>query len=82
MMILLYEGLEFKSDCFIEVVVEDFFNVIDVVDYLVVCGVLFWEVYNLVGKVVKICIFSGKLLKDLILEEWKELYFVFVGDIY
>lgn len=40
-MILLYEGLEFKSDCFIEVVVEDFFNVIDVVDYLVVCGVLF-----------------------------------------
>jgi argininosuccinate lyase len=82
MTILLHEGLEFKSDRLTEAVAEDFSNATDVADYLAARGVPFREAYNLVGKVVKTCISSGKLLKDLTLEEWKELHPVFAGDIY
>jgi argininosuccinate lyase len=36
----------------------------------------------LVGKVVKTCLASGKLLKDLSLQEWQELHPAFESDIY
>lgn len=45
MVILFEEGFDFRVECFNEVVEQDFFNVMDVVDYLVFCGVLFCEVY-------------------------------------
>lgn len=82
MAILLNEGLEFRRDRLSDAVAEDFSNATDVADYLATKGVPFREAYNLVGKVVKTCLASNKLLKDLRLEEWKALHPAFEGDIY
>jgi argininosuccinate lyase len=82
MTILLREGLEFRTQRLAQAVCEDFSNATDVADYLAARGVPFREAYNLVGKVVKTSIAAGKLLKDLTLEEWKQLHPVFAADIY
>lgn len=82
MTILLREGLEFKTARLQEAVAEDFSNATDVADYLAAKGVPFREAYNLVGKVVKTSLASNKLLKDLTLEQWKELHPAFEDDIY
>jgi argininosuccinate lyase len=82
MTILLREGLEFKSERLAQAVAEDFSNATDVADYLATRGIPFREAYNLVGKVVRTCLSSGKLLKDLSLEEWKELHPAFEEDVY
>ncbi len=82
MTILLREGLEFRSERLLQAVAEDFSNATDVADYLAARGVPFREAYNLVGKVVRTCLKSGKLLKDLSLEEWKELHPAFEEDVY
>ncbi|NES67370.1 MAG: argininosuccinate lyase, partial [Okeania sp. SIO2D1] len=82
MTILLSEGLQFNSHRLTEAVSEDFSNATDVADYLAARGVPFREAYNLVGKVVKTCISTDKLLKDLTLEEWQELHPKFAADIY
>lgn len=82
MTILLREGLEFRITRLAQAVAEDFSNATDVADYLAARGVPFREAYNLVGKVVKTCVAAGKLLKDLSLEEWKDLHPAFAEDIY
>jgi argininosuccinate lyase len=82
MTILLREGIEFRTSRLAEAVAEDFSNATDVADYLAARGVPFREAYNLVGKVVKTSLAAGKLLKDLSLEEWKELHPAFEADIY
>lgn len=82
MTILMQEGLEFKRDRLQSAVEEDFSNATDVADYLAAKGVPFREAYNLVGKVVKTSIASGKLLKDLSIDEWKSLHPAFETDIY
>ena len=82
MTILLSEGLEFRTTRLAAAVAEDFSNATDVADYLAARGIPFREAYNLVGKVVKTCIAAGKLLKDLSLEEWKQLHPAFEADIY
>jgi argininosuccinate lyase len=82
MSILLGEGLEFKPDRLQNAVEEDFSNATDVADYLAAKGVPFREAYNLVGKVVKTSLAAGKLLKDLSLDEWKEIHPAFENDIY
>jgi argininosuccinate lyase len=82
MTIFLREGLEFRIHRLESAVTEDFSNATDVADYLAARGVPFREAYNLVGKVVKTCIASGKLLKDLSIEEWKQLHPAFAEDIY
>jgi argininosuccinate lyase len=82
MTILFQEGLEFRVDRLTEAVNEDFSNATDVADYLASKGVPFREAYNLVGKVVKTCLASNKLLKDLSIEEWKDLHPAFEEDIY
>lgn len=82
MTILLREGMEFKSARLAQAVDEDFSNATDVADYLASKGVPFREAYNLVGKVVRTCLQSDKLLKDLSLEEWQALHPAFEGDIY
>lgn len=80
--ILLEEGIEFRTPRLEEAVNEDFSNATDVADYLAAKGVPFREAYNLVGKVVKTSLTAGKLLKDLSLEEWKQLHPAFEADIY
>ncbi|MBE9210437.1 argininosuccinate lyase [Nostoc sp. LEGE 06077] len=82
MTILLREGLEFRSQRLGEAVAEDFSNATDVADYLAARGVPFREAYNLVGKVVKTSIATGKLLKDLTLDEWQQIHPAFAADIY
>ncbi|MGC9528304.1 MAG: argininosuccinate lyase [Limnospira sp.] len=82
MTILLAEGMEFRAPRLAEAVAEDFSNATDVADYLAAKGVPFREAYNLVGKVVRTCLESGKLLKDLTLEEWQSLHPQFEADIY
>jgi argininosuccinate lyase len=82
MTILLQEGIEFRTQRLAQAVSEDFSNATDVADYLAARGIPFREAYNLVGKVVKTCLAAGKLLKDLTLEEWKQLHPAFEADIY
>jgi argininosuccinate lyase len=82
MTILMSEGLEFRTARLNAAVAEDFSNATDVADYLAAKGVPFREAYNIVGKVVKVCLAQGKLLKDLTLEDWKELHPQFETDIY
>lgn len=82
MTILLSQGMEFRPQRLAEAVAEDFSNATDVADYLATKGVPFREAYNLVGKVVRTCLESGKLLKDLTLDEWKSLHPEFDVDIY
>ncbi|YAI81406.1 MAG: argininosuccinate lyase [cyanobacterium endosymbiont of Rhopalodia sterrenbergii] len=82
MTIFLEEGIEFCQERLSQAVAEDFSNATDVADYLAVRGIPFREAYNLVGKVVKTSLASGKLLKDLSLEEWKALHPLFEADIY
>ncbi len=82
MKILLAEGLEFRPERLSTAVNSDFSNATDVADYLAARGVPFREAYNLVGKVVRICLEKGKLLKDLSLQEWVELHPAFEEDIY
>ena len=82
MTILLAEGLKFKTDKLAQAVASDFSNATDVADYLAARGIPFREAYNLVGKVVRTCVSTGKLLKDLTVEEWQELHPKFEADIY
>ena len=82
MTVLLEEGIIFRHERLAEAVSEDFSNATDVADYLAAKGVPFREAYNLVGKVVKSSLAIGKLLKDLSLEEWKDLHPAFESDIY
>lgn len=82
MTILMQEGLEFRSDRLNSAVTEDFSNATDVADYLAKKGVPFREAYNLVGRVVKTSLASGKLLKDLTLPEWQSIHPAFEADIY
>ncbi|MGK7952163.1 MAG: argininosuccinate lyase [Xenococcaceae cyanobacterium] len=82
MTILLSEGLEFRSERLAEAVGEDFSNATDVADYLAAKGVPFREAYNLVGKVVKTSLAAGKLLKDLTMNEWRQIHPAFEDDIY
>ena len=82
MTILLHEGLEFRTARLAAAVAEDFSNATDVADYLAAKGIPFRDAYNLVGLVVKTSIAAGKLIKDLSLEEWKQLHPAFEADIY
>ncbi len=82
MIILLEEGIEFRQERLAQAVSEDFSNATDVADYLASKGVPFREAYNLVGKVVKTSLASGKLLKDLTLQQWQQLHPAFEADIY
>jgi len=82
MTILLQEGLEFDTERLAQTVTTDFSNATDVADYLAAKGIPFREAYNLVGKVVRQCLASHQLLKDLSLEEWQALHPAFEADIY
>lgn len=82
MTILMREGLEFRTERLNAAVAEDFSNATDVADYLAARSVPFREAYNIVGKVVKTSLASGKLLKDLTLDEWQAIHPAFEPDIY
>lgn len=82
MAILFEEGLEFRIDRLNQAVESDFSNATDVADYLVARGVPFREAYQLVGFVVRRCLEQGCLLRELSLEQWKELHPAFEADLH
>jgi argininosuccinate lyase len=82
MIVLFQEGLEFQPQRLEEAVNEDFSNATDVADYLVTKHVPFREAYGMVGQVVKTCLQTNKLLKDLTLVEWQSIHPAFENDIY
>ncbi len=82
MSILLEEGLEFSLDNLSEAVRSDFSNATDVADYLVSKNIPFREAYQIVGRVVKLCINRKILLKDLTLDEWQEIHPLINQDIF
>ena len=82
MAILFEEGLEFRIERLNQAVESDFSNATDVADYLVAHGVPFREAYQLVGAVVRRCLDQGCLLRELSLEQWKELHPAFEADLH
>ena len=82
MSILMEEGLEFCSENLFSAVESDFSNATDVADYLVSKDVPFREAYQIVGRLVKLCMKEGILLKDLSLDHWQEIHPAFDQDIY
>ena len=82
MAILFEEGLEFRIERLNQAVESDFSNATDVADYLVARGVPFREAYQLVGAVVRRCLDQGCLLRELSLEQWKELHPAFEADLH
>ncbi len=82
MTILFEEGLEFSIERLNEAVTCDFSNATDVADYLVAKNIPFREAYQIVGRVVRLCLQNEILLKDLSLAQWKEIHSAFEEDIY
>ncbi len=80
--IFLEEGLIFCAERLSETVSSDFSNATDVADYLVSKGIPFREAYQIVGRVVKLCLSQKILLKDLSLEKWQEINSVFDEEIF
>ena len=82
MAILLEEGIRFRPEQLEQAVASDFSNATDVADYLVAREVPFREAYQLVGRLVKLCLEEGILLRDLPLNRWQQLHPGFEQDIY
>ena len=82
MAILLEEGIRFRPERLEQAVASDFSNATDVADYLVAREVPFREAYQLVGRLVKLCVEEGILLRDLPLNRWQQLHPGFEQDIY
>ena len=82
MAILLEEGIRFRPERLEQAVANDFSNATDVADYLVAREVPFREAYQLVGRLVKLCLEEGILLRDLPLNRWQQLHPGFEQDIY
>jgi len=82
MAILLEEGIRFRPERLEQAVASDFSNATDVADYLVAREVPFREAYQLVGRLVKLCLEEGILLRDLPLNRWQQLHPGFERDIY
>ena len=82
MSILMEEGLEFCPEKLASAVLSDFSNATDVADYLVAKGIPFREAYQKVGQLVKESLEKGILLRDLSLEQWREIDSAFDEDIF
>ncbi len=82
MSILFEEGIIFLPQNLSSAVDSDYSNATDVADYLVKKGIPFREAYQIVGRLIKDCIAKKILLKDLSLNEWKEIHSSFSEDIF
>ena len=82
MAILMEEGIRFRPERLEQAVTSDFSNATDVADYLVARDVPFREAYQLVGRLVKLCLEEGILLRELPLDRWQQLHPGFADDIY
>ena len=82
MAILMEEGIRFRPERLEQAVTSDFSNATDVADYLVARDVPFREAYQLVGRLVKLCLEEGILLRELPLDRGQQLHPGFAEDIY
>lgn len=60
-----------NEDWMVDVMINDFLNVIELVDYFVNKGILFWEVYVIVGKFVLDGLKKQWLLQDILFKEYQ-----------
>ncbi|WAS03941.1 argininosuccinate lyase [Gloeomargaritales cyanobacterium VI4D9] len=82
MTVVWQEGIVFQKQRLAQAVESDLSNATDVADYLTTKGVPFRSAYQITGQIVKFCVNSGRLLKDLTLTEWQEFHPQFAEDIY
>ena len=75
-------GMKVKEEVTRRAVEEDFSNATDLADYLVKKGMPFRNAHSVAGKAVHIAIEKGVYLKDLTLEEYKNLSPLFEEDIH
>ncbi|MBR3723464.1 MAG: argininosuccinate lyase [Selenomonadaceae bacterium] len=74
-------GMKVKEDMMRRAVEEDFSNATDLADYLVKKGMPFRNAHEVAGKAVHYAIEKGVYLKDLSIEEFKNLSPLFDDDI-
>ena len=82
MSILLSEGIEFNIENLNKSVENDFSNATDLADYLVSKNVPFRTAYQVVGEIVKYCLKSHMLLKNLTMKEFKNFHNEFQEDVF
>lgn len=76
------ETMQVNKERMAEMAEGGFINATDAADYLAEHGVPFREAHAVVGALVLHCEKTGKTLKTLTMEEWKEFSPVFEEDIY
>ncbi|MBR6267908.1 MAG: argininosuccinate lyase [Selenomonadaceae bacterium] len=77
----LIRGMKVRRDVMRRGVEEDFSNATDVADYLVKKGMPFRQAHAVAGKAVHDCIEKGIWLKDMSLDDYKQLSPLFDEDI-
>ena len=82
MTILINEGIEFNTKNLSDSVENDFSNATDLADYLVGKKVPFRNAYQVVGEIVKYCLESKMLFKDLTINEFKKFHPQFDEDLF
>jgi argininosuccinate lyase len=75
-------SMTFRKEVMEESAKKGFTNATDAADYLVNHGVAFRDAHEIVGRLVLICVESGRALDDLTLEEFRAVSLVFEPDIY
>ncbi len=74
--------LQVKKDRMAEAAQKGFLDATDAADYLAKRGVPFREAHEIIGKLVRICLESGRALKDLPLAELQRYHAAFAEDFY
>ena len=77
----LIRGMKVRRDVMRRAVEEDFSNATDLADYLVKKGMPFRQAHAVAGKAVHDCIEKGIWLKDMSLDDYKQLSPLFDEDI-
>jgi len=75
------DSLRFNTERMAEAAIGDFSLATDAADLLAKNGVRFREAHEVVGRLVRQCIDSGKTFADLTLDEWGLLHPVFASQL-
>lgn len=76
------DTLTVKRDQMKHATVHDFSNATELADYLAKKGIPFRQAHEIVGETVLKCIQQGKFLKDITLEEYKQISPLIEQDVY
>ncbi|GHU60369.1 argininosuccinate lyase [Clostridia bacterium] len=78
----MFDTMTVKAEAMRNAASRGFINATDCADYLVKRGVPFRDAYMAVGKLVNLCVQTGKTLETLALEDFRAVSGVFSEDIY